>query len=290
MPGYSSNAVLQLIIACGVGFVAFFFTAVCFQAFAHIPYADAYEKVVQMIALPGVKGYGARWWTLLTYGWSHSGFWIWFSNMIWLYCFGAVVQSLVGHRQIIPLFFSGLVTGGIFYLLAQLIPGITAGPKYLLGAQAGITALAAASLTIAPNYRLYLGDRLAIPQIVIVAVFLLLQLLTTNLNLPLLLLLAGGALAGFLYIKALQGRYNPGEWTYNTLASINKVFTPDEEKARQRLNKKRNEVLSRMYEPKEGITQKRIDELLDKIIQHGYHSLTKEEKETLFNAGKDTDQ
>jgi membrane associated rhomboid family serine protease len=289
MPGYSSNAVLQLVIACGVGFVAFFFTVVCFQAFAHMRYEDAYEKVVQFIALPQAKDYGSRWWTLLTYGWSHPGFWIWFSNMIWLYCFGAVVQSLVGHRQIIPLFFTGALVGGIAYLLVQLVPGVTA-PAYLLGAQAGITALAAASLTIAPDYRLYLGDRLAIPQVVIVIVFALLQVLTTNLNVSLLLVLAGGALGGFLYIKALQGRYNPGEWVYNTLAKMNQAFTPDEEKARLRLNKKRNQVLSRMYEPKEGITQKRIDELLDKIIQHGYHSLTKEEKETLFNAGKGSDQ
>jgi len=291
MPGYSSNAVLQLIIACGVGYVAFFFTVVCFQAFAHYRYEDAHDKVIQMIALPAVKGYGVRWWTIFTYGWSHTGFWVWFSNMIWLYCFGAIVQSLVGHRQIIPLFFTGLLAGGIVYLLAQLVPGIVAGRTYLLGAEAGIIALAVASLTIAPDYRLYLGDRLAIPQVIIVAVFVLLQVVTnTNLNPSLLLLLAGGALAGFLYVKALQGSYNPGEWVYDTLEKIGRSFTPDEEKARHKLNKKRNQVLSRMYEPKEGITQKRIDELLDKIIQHGYHSLSKEEKETLFNAGKDSDQ
>jgi hypothetical protein len=33
--------------------------------------------------------------------------------------------------------------------------------------------------------------------------------------------------------------------------------------------------------------QKRIDEILDKISQSGYESLTKEEKDFLFNAGND---
>ena len=43
-----------------------------------------------------------------------------------------------------------------------------------------------------------------------------------------------------------------------------------------------------MYEAKHGITQSRIDEILDKINQKGYNSLSKEEKEALLRAGKDS--
>ena len=39
-------------------------------------------------------------------------------------------------------------------------------------------------------------------------------------------------------------------------------------------------------ESKKDFTQKQIDDILDKISKSGYDSLTKEEKEFLFKAGK----
>ena len=39
-------------------------------------------------------------------------------------------------------------------------------------------------------------------------------------------------------------------------------------------------------ESKKDFTQKKIDDILDKISKSGYDSLTKEEKEFLFKAGK----
>ena len=41
------------------------------------------------------------------------------------------------------------------------------------------------------------------------------------------------------------------------------------------------------YEKKSTITQQRVDELLDKISQKGYHFLTDEEKEFLKRASKE---
>jgi hypothetical protein len=37
---------------------------------------------------------------------------------------------------------------------------------------------------------------------------------------------------------------------------------------------------------KDNVNQDKIDKILDKISQSGYSSLTKEEKELLFRAGK----
>lgn len=286
IPGYSSNAVLQLIVASGVGFIAFFFTVVCFQAFAHFRYEDGWEKVISYISIPQLQHYPGRWWTLFTYGWSHAGFWEWVTNMIWLYCFGSIVQSLVGYKQIIPLFIFSLLVGGLFYLGSQFIPGVT-GRAHLLGAHAAIMGMAVAALTLAPKYRIYMGPTLGIPLILVVVIFLGLMLLNTSLNPTAIALLAGGGLTGFVYIKLLHSGYNPGEWIYSTLSRVETVFTPDERAAIEKHNKRRSQVLSRMYEPKQGISQKRIDELLDKILQHGYGSLSKDEKETLVRASKE---
>ncbi|XZF13563.1 rhomboid family intramembrane serine protease [Chitinophagaceae bacterium MMS25-I14] len=291
IPGYSSNAVIQLIIASGVGFAAFFFTVVCFQAFGPYKYEDAWLKVITPIALPDIAHYGSHWWTIFTYGWAHNGFWEWLSNMIWLYCFGSVVQSLVGHKQIIPLFVGSLLVGGIFYLLAQKIPGGTfRGHAFLIGAQAGLMGLAAAAVTLAPKYRVYIGPSLGIPLLLIAAIFLFLMLLNVMAAPAMICLLLGGALFGSFYIMLLRKGYKPGEFVYDSIERMERFFTPDEQKAIEKHNKKRSQVLSRMYEPKQGISQRRIDELLDKILQHGYNSLTREEKETLLRASKENDQ
>jgi hypothetical protein len=42
-----------------------------------------------------------------------------------------------------------------------------------------------------------------------------------------------------------------------------------------------------MYEPKHGISQEKIDTILDKIHEHGFHSLSREEKDSLTKANKD---
>lgn len=290
IPGYSSNAVLQLIIASGVGYVALFFTVVCFQAFAHLQYQEGLEKVMSWIALPQVQNYPSKWWTLLTFGWSHEGFWEWATNMLWLYCFGSILQTLVGYKQIIPLFFFSLVVGGITYLLCQFIPDRNfIGRLHLLGAQAGIMGLAAAVITIAPNYKMYLGPTLGIHILIVAGVFFVLMLVNYNFNPLMIALLLGGALSGFIYARALQVGYRPGEWIYTSLSRLETVFTPDEKAAIEKHNKRRSQVLSRMYEPKQGISQKRIDEILDKILQNGYGSLSKDEKETLLRASKENE-
>jgi hypothetical protein len=50
--------------------------------------------------------------------------------------------------------------------------------------------------------------------------------------------------------------------------------------------KKRNPRQKTSKSRADIIVQKKIDSILDKISKSGYDSLTKEEKETLFKAGK----
>jgi len=285
LPSYSHNAVLQLIIASGVGYIAFLFTAVCFQAFGHFRFTDAVNLIRPYIALPSKESFLSHPWTVLTYGWSHYGFWEWASNMIWLYCFGGIVQMLIGYRQIIPMFIYSLVAGGIFYMLAQWIPGVreVSSATYVLGAQSGVTALAVAALSLSPKYRLYFSPTFSIPLPLLAGIFAALMLLRINMELPALMMVAGGGLMGFLYIRMLRSGYKPGDWMYAIQERIDRIFAPSE-KAVWNHNKRRGEVLNRRYEPKQGISQRRIDELLDKILQKGYESLTKEEKDILMRA------
>jgi len=287
IPAFSENSVLKLIMAIGSCFVIFKGIWVVMMVAEADP--TIFPKYFTAnILMPALEGFPLKAWTLLTYGWVHDGFWVLFSNMIWLYAFGSLVQMLVGHRQLFPLFIYSLIAGGVFYQLAQLIPGnYFHGREFMAGAQAGVVGLAVAALTLAPDYKFYLGENFRIPLVVVAVIFFALQLMNANINYegaPL-FLLAGGAAMGFGYVKLLRSGYQPGKWIYDIIDNTNNKFEPDE---RMRVNSgssRRGKTIS-MYnpKPKQGITQRNIDEILDKINQSGYDSLSKEDKETLMKA------
>ncbi len=284
LPAYRNNAVLQLIIACGVAFVAYHFIEAV-QWIVGVPKNEVAVNMVSNVALPPLAFFKMKPWTILTYGWVHGGFWEMFSNMIWLYCFGSVVQTLVGYRQVIPIFIYSLLAGGIFCLLAQFIPGSWFDLNHsIMGAQVGLVALAAAAITIAPKYRLFFGYSFSVSLMLVAAIFLVLVLMSTGLQPVLLLMLAGGGLSGFAYIRLLRKGYRPGDWMYDIFNRMESSVTPNELKARS--SKRRKEVLDHLHAHTE-IPQKRIDDLLDKINRHGYSSLTSEEKEILMKASKE---
>jgi hypothetical protein len=98
-------------------------------------------------------------------------------------------------------------------------------------------------------------------------------------------MLAGGALTGFVYMMLLKNGKQPGMWVYNMFDKLSNMAEPNADRIREKNSKKRNEALN-AYTSKQN-NQKRIDEILDKINQKGYDSLTKEEKEILMKASKD---
>jgi len=242
------------------------------------------------IALPLLSSFKSHWWTLLTYGIFQypNSFMELLSNMLWLYCFGSVVQMLVGHRQVIPLYLYCLLSGGVFYLLGQLLPGALGQcPPAMLGPRAALMGLAIAALTLTPKYRFFLTETFSIPLALVVGVFTVLMFISSGFYLPVIFMLAGGAFMGFGYVRLLHAGYRPGHWMYAISAKIENLVTPDEDVAWKKHNKRRSDVLDRIYEPKNGVSQKHIDDILDKINQKGYNSLTSDERKALMQAGKD---
>jgi len=287
MPRYNQNAVIQLIAANGVGYLLFQFTKVFIMALGR---RDALTTLLPNIALPELHLFATKWWTIFSYGWVHLGFWEWLSNMVWLYCFGNVIQMLVGYKQIIPLFIYSLLLGGGVYMACQNIPYAALHTQpYLMGAQAGVMGLCMAALKLAPKYRFYLNDYYSVPMVVVVGIFVVLNLLYVQEQMARVFLLAGGGLAGFVYIRLLRVGYRPGEWIYDIYGRIENLVTPSDSGLWQKQGKKRNQILSKMSNPKQNNNQQKIDDILDKINQKGYDSLTEEEKETLLRASKEKD-
>jgi membrane associated rhomboid family serine protease len=289
IPSYSENGALQLIIVSSVTFIIFHFTRVV-MLILEMDKNEVYDILYSNIGISTLKTFVNKPWTLLTYGWIHRGFFDWFTNMVWVYCFGGILQSIAGYKQVIPLFFYSLIIGGLFYLGGEYLPFLQQGinNSEFVGAQAGVLALGIASLVLSPHYKLTISPNFSIPLILIIGIYLLLDLIVYIPDqLSALILCFGGALTGLLYAALVRNNYRPGEWIYDVLGRFQRLTTPDEAALSEKRGRKRKEVLRQMYEPKKGITQQKIDEILDKINENGYHSLSKEEKDILLRAGKD---
>jgi membrane associated rhomboid family serine protease len=288
IPGYSENAALQLVAATGLFFIMFFASWVTMVVFG-VPKDVAQSRVYLITGLAPITEYARYPWTILTYGLPHDGFWVWLSNAIWLYTFGSVIQSLVGFRQVIPIFVYGLLLGGLFCIGAQLIPGVSPMPFRLTGARSGILALVTAAVVIAPRYRFYLGENFGIPILIPAGIFLALSLLECHSFIPLFAHCAGGMLVGFLYAKALKNGNRPGAWMYDITGTFGRMFNPDIKRQNKATNEQRRiQDLKARRQAARDTSQRRVDEILDKINQRGYGSLTAEEREILVNASKET--
>lgn len=266
IPPYNRNAVIQLIAFSGIGFVAVHLVWITLIVYA-VPEAKAYQLTFEYVGMSNWETLTHRWWTIFTYAWCHHGFWEWLSNMLWLYAFGNVVQNLVGYKQIIPLFVYSVVLGGLAFAAVQCIPQADLPASALvMGAQGGVMGLMAAGLTLSPKYRIFLSEFFSVPLLLLAAVFTLLMLLNSEFRIAHIVLLGSSAFAGFLYMKLLQQGYQPGAWAYRLYTKMDTAFSPKE-----------------TYKPLPNKTEREraVDQILDKINERGYDSLSKSEKDLL---------
>lgn len=278
IPGYDNNAILKLVFFIAG---AYMILAISWAVGMIVNLsADKFnEFFLPNIGMPQLAQFPAKWWTLFIYGLFHlpNSFMEMLSSMLWLYMFGSVLQSLVGKKQIWAVFYYSTIMGGIFYLGAQLLPGgLGQCPPLIMGPRAGIVGMAAATVTIAPKYRFYLSDTFSIPIMAVAGVFMALMIIGTGMWAPVGAMLVGGALMGFTYIKLLQAGYRPGQWVYSLYDSLEKMVTPGATTVRKN-SRGANQPVNK---------ESKVDELLDKINQKGYQSLTKEERDFLSKAGK----
>ena len=234
-------------------------------------------------------------WTVITYMFSHIDAWHLIMNMLWLWMFGYIMQDLTGNRKIGPLYLYGGVAGAIIFLvffnvfpgLIKFMPGGT-----LIGASAGVMAVAIGTTTLAPDYRIFPMIHGGIPLWVLTLVFVAIDLASVaSGNNP------GGSLAhlagagiGFLYVKRLQRGKDWGEWMHKFSSWFLNLFNPAKNKPDPKVV--RSEMFyqpgpQKPYRKTSHVTQQRVDELLDKINNQGYHFLSDEEKEYLKRASKE---
>ncbi len=229
-------------------------------------------------------------WTLFTYGFLHFGFFHILFNMLWLYWFGQFVLNLFTGKRLLTVYLLGALFGGLLFVLAyNLFPVFAQSRGYLIGASGAVTAIMIFIATYTPNTEVRIFTFTV--KLWHIALFLFLFDLVripTSGNAGGLMAHVGGALFGFVYATQLAKGNDIGIWFENFLDWIANLFTPQKKRPFKKVHRTTQPTAKRS-KPKESKSehQKKVDVILDKIGKSGYESLTKEEKDFLFKAGKE---
>jgi membrane associated rhomboid family serine protease len=291
--GDENNALITLVGINGVIFIALTFIKLLFYFLQSTP-ESFQQNIIEWFVFPAEGGVLAyRPWTILSYMFTHQGLIALFTNMIWLWVFGSVFQTVSDSRKLIPIYLYGGVTGAVVFItcmhvfpyLHGVIPGST-----LEGASAATMAVAVATTTLVPQYRFFRMINGGIPLWIITGIYIFIDFTRLGgTNGAYHAADIGGALVGYLFIYSWKKGRDWSAWMINGYNSFMNLFTP--KKVQPRRSKLRDKVFyntskSKPFVKIPNITQERIDEILDKINQKGYDSLTEDEKLVLKKAGE----
>ena len=261
---------------------------------------DFYLTIVKWFEMPasGVS-FSTRPWAIFTYMFSDSSYSAMggtgvirvISNMFWLWTFGYILQDMAGNSKLIPIYIYGGLAGGLFFIMAHYaIPPIAVhrASAGLIGANAAVMAVAVATTALAPEYRFFKQIRNGIPIWVLTGIYILIAFAgVAESGAAYSLSHLGGALAGFLFIVFLRNGYDGSIWMNKFYYKLMHLFDPKPKQNQQPKDKIFYDQGNRKpFVKTTNITQKKLDEVLDKINQKGYHFLTKEEKEFLDKVSK----
>jgi membrane associated rhomboid family serine protease len=225
-------------------------------------------------------------WTLLTYAFLHDGILHLFFNMMVLNFSSRLFLTFFTEKQYLGLYILSAIFSGAVFVIAFYLLGKT---SLLVGASAAIMALLVAVTTYQPlmEIRLLLIGYVKLWHIT--GMILLLFLLQIGLD------NSGGHIAhfsgaffGYIYIKLLQSGTDLSRIVSAVIEFFANLFGPKKASPFKKVhvNPKKPVAKRESKIVVKDKTQQQLDEILDKISQSGYDSLTTEEKEFLFKAGK----
>lgn len=291
--GQDNNALVFLFAVISLTFVLINFIKIIYFL-SDIPEAFFYKQVLNWFTMPAsFDTLASRPWTILTYMFTHNSIWHLISSCLWLWCFGYILQDLTGNNQLIPVYLYGGFVGAVVFLMANnFVPVLErniATTQPLIGAGASVMAIAVATTTLAPDYRIFPLINGGIPLWVLTLVFVAIDfatLATGNAGIGA-GHLAGGAI-GYFYIRQLRRGSDWGAWMIQLVNWLDDLFSPEKKhkkkSSREKLHYKADK---KPFEKTPNLTQQRLDAILDKINQQGYQFLTDEEKEFLKKASQE---
>jgi len=225
-------------------------------------------------------------WTFLSYSFLHGSLLHLIFNLIVLNFSGRLFLTFFSEKQLFGVYVLGAIFSGLFFVLVYCI--FPLGNALLVGASASIMAILFATATYSPlmNVRLLLIGNVKLWHIALaILVIDVLQIGLGNTGGHISHL--AGALFGFLFVWLLKQGTDATKIVSNTVDFFTRFFSKKPQKKytpfkKVYVNKKTKNTFSEPTKFDRNKNQQLIDQILDKISRSGYQSLTKQEKDFLF--------
>ncbi|MDB5121578.1 MAG: Peptidase rhomboid domain [Sphingobacteriales bacterium] len=265
----------RLFLFIGINTIVFIALAVLsvgeWLFFRSSPIANWIER--QLSAPAYLPSLPYRFWSVVTYMFSHRNFFHFFFNMLGLYWLGTIFLDFLNKRQFTFTYLAGGISGAAFYIIFyNVFPAFRAElpVSNLIGASASVMAIVVAAATLVPDFtiRLLLIGSVRLKYVALFYVLISFLFIISD-NSGGYIAHLGGAFLGYIYIKALQ---NGNDWS--------KMF---HKRSKLKVVKSNRNTTASNKLPDQEV----IDKILDKISVSGYDSLSRSEKEQLFNASKE---
>jgi len=291
--GQDNNSLVMLFAINAIAFAILKFILVFYQM-QEIPQGLYYKNVFNWFSMPAeISRLATRPWTLITQMFADDSILGVLANMFWLWIFGYVLQDLTGNKKLVPVYIYGGLAGAAvyivtYYVVPKLQPGIPSAT--LFGANASIMAVAIATTTVKPDYRFFPMINGGIPLWIVTLIFMVVDLVSINSADPARYIAhLTGAATGFMFVYQLRKGNDYSIWMNQFFDWVNDLFNPNK---KLRARNPKDEFFYKVhgthpYKRIPNVTQKRIDDILDKINQQGYHFLTDEEKDILRRASNE---
>jgi membrane associated rhomboid family serine protease len=235
-------------------------------------------------------------WRLVTPLFLHAGLWHLFANMLVLYFVGTRVEQVYGRWEFLAIYLAAGVFSGLVVMGAELsgLKPVTGG----IGASGAVTALVVLFAFHFPRQQILLFFIIPMPAWVAALLFVGIDALGAagvgRVGIGYFAHL-GGALFGLLYYQtgfSLTGLFRRGSGTSSRRARPRLRVIPAEPDDPTPTpvgaaveSPPRPKEGGEAKEPGEDL-EKRVDQVLAKVSQHGQDSLTPEEREILFKASE----
>lgn len=272
--------------------VLIFFVLNLVSVFAHLSHVDEQVTyVVQRIfGLPtGFWSFLKQPWGIITSIFTQMEFLHLLFNMLGLYFIGRLFEQIFGAKRLLYTYILGGVFGGLLEVVAHWVfPALLGQDVLIVGASGSIMALFIMLAFNQPNLKV---------NILIIPPFRVIWLALIYIALDLLRLGSNDGIAHFAHIGGaiigFLGATNPQSSSNIIMAFqsfIERILNLFKRNPQPKLKVKRGRDVRRMtdeeYNADAKLRQDQIDRILDKISKSGYESLSKKEKDFLFNQSK----
>ncbi|MCB0398850.1 MAG: rhomboid family intramembrane serine protease [Winogradskyella sp.] len=251
-------------------------------------------NVVKYFVMPsGFGDFILQPWSLISYGFLHSGFLHLLFNMLFLFYLSRAASNLFRTKMVLNIYLLGIISGGLAYLaVSNIIPTNFFGTKngFMVGASAGVSALLMFIAIYMPKSEIRLFNTFNVKWMHIAIFFVVMDVfrLMLGINQGGYVAHIGGYILGYYYATQLVKGKDIGVGFERVMDSIVSWFKPKSNlKTVHRTSKASSRKSSNSKSSDKSDKQKKIDIILDKISKSGYNSLSSEEKAFLFDASKD---